>query len=83
FDRDFPRTISYAAVGAADFARRLGELHPGRSKGVDRAFGKLAARLEYADVAEVEGRGTALFLKEIGSELGDASGLLQSSYFLR
>jgi uncharacterized alpha-E superfamily protein len=83
FDREFPRTVSYAADAAADFARRLGELHPGRSKGVDRAFGKLAARLEYTDVDEVEERGTAPFLKELGSELGEASGLLQSSYFLR
>jgi uncharacterized alpha-E superfamily protein len=83
FDRDFPRTVAYAAVGAAEFARRLGELHPGRSKSVDRAFGKVAARLEYTDVAEVEERGTAAFLREIGSDLGEASALLQSSYFLR
>jgi hypothetical protein len=50
---------------------------------VDRAFGKIAARLEYTDVGEVEAHGTAQFLKELGSELGEASGLLQSSYFLR
>jgi uncharacterized alpha-E superfamily protein len=83
FDREFPRTVRYSAVVAADFAHRLGELHPGRSRGVDRAFGKLAARLEYTDVDEIETRGTAQFLKELGSELGEASGLLQSSYFLR
>jgi len=83
FDREFPRTVAYAAGVAADFARRLGELHPGRSKGVDRAFGKLSARLEYTDVEEVEERGTARFLKELGSELAEASQLLQSSYFLR
>jgi uncharacterized alpha-E superfamily protein len=83
FDREFPRTVRYAAVVAADFARRLGEAHPGRSRGVDRAFGKLAARLEYTDVEEVEARGTAKFMKELGSELGEASSLLQSSYFLR
>jgi len=83
FDREFPRTVSYAADAAADFARRLGELHPGRSKGVDRAFGKLAARLQYTDVNEVEESGTASFLKELGNELGEASQLLQSSYFLR
>jgi uncharacterized alpha-E superfamily protein len=83
FDREFPRTVAYAAVVAADFGRRLGELHPGRSKGVDRAFGKLAARLEYSDVVEVEESGTPRFLKELGSELGEASALLQSSYFLR
>jgi uncharacterized alpha-E superfamily protein len=83
FDREFPRTVRYAAVVAADFARRLGEAHPGRSKSVDRAFGKLAARLEYTDVDEVEARGTASFLKELNSELAEATGLLQSSYFLR
>jgi uncharacterized alpha-E superfamily protein len=83
FDREFPRTVRYAAVVAADFARRLGEAHPGRNRGVDRAFGKLAARLEYTDVEEVEARGTATFMKELASDLGEASGLLQSSYFLR
>lgn len=83
FDREFPRTVRYSAVVAADFARRLGEAHPGRSKSVDRAFGKLAARLEYTDVDEVETRGTAPFLKELTSELSEATGLLQSAYFLR
>jgi uncharacterized alpha-E superfamily protein len=83
FHSEFPRTVRYAAVVAADFAHRLGEAHPGRSRSVDRAFGKLAARLEYTDVDEVEAHGTVAFLRELGSELGEASGLLQSSYFLR
>jgi uncharacterized alpha-E superfamily protein len=82
-DREFPRSVVYSAGVAADFARRLGELHPGRSKTVDRAFGKLAARLEYTDVEEVEENGTSRFLKDLGSELAEASQLLQSSYFLR
>jgi uncharacterized alpha-E superfamily protein len=82
-DRQFPRSVVYSAGVAADFARRLGELHPGRSKAVDRAFGKLAARLEYTDVEEVEESGTTRFLKELGSELAEASQQLQSSYFLR
>ena len=42
---------------------------------------EIDARL--ADVDVVEERGTARVLKELGSELGEASQLLQSSYFLR
>jgi uncharacterized alpha-E superfamily protein len=83
FHGDFPRTIRYSAAVTADFAKRLGEAHPNRGRGVDRAFGKLAARLEYTDVAEVEAKGTAQFLKELGTDLAEASSLLQSSYFLR
>jgi uncharacterized alpha-E superfamily protein len=83
FDASFPRTVRYSAIIAADFAKRCAEIHGARGKNVERAFGKLASRLEYADVSEIEGGGTAEFLQELMTELGDASGLLQRSYFLQ
>jgi uncharacterized alpha-E superfamily protein len=83
FDGSFPRTLRYAAVEAADFAKRCAEIHGPRGKAVERGFGKIASQLEYADINEVEGTGTAEFLRELLNELGEASGLLQRAYFLQ
>jgi uncharacterized alpha-E superfamily protein len=83
FDSSFPRSVRYAADAAADFAKRCAEIHGARGKNVERAFGKLASQLEYADVAAVTGTGTAEFLQELLVDLGEATGLLQRSYFLQ
>jgi uncharacterized alpha-E superfamily protein len=83
FDSHFPRTVRYASLVTADFAKRLAEIHGARGKGVERAFGKLAARLEFSDVGEVERRGTPAFLRQLLEELAEASQLLQTSYFLQ
>ena len=83
FDSTYPRTVRYAALAAADFAKRCAEIHGARGKNVERAFGKLASQLEYADVSEVVGGGTSEFLQELLGELGEAGALLQRSYFLQ
>ena len=75
--------MRYAADAAADFAKRCAEIHGARGKNVERAFGKLASELEYADVSKVEGPGTSEFLQELLVDLGEAGGLLQRSYFLQ
>lgn len=82
-DAHFPRTVRYAATIAADFTKRLAEIHGARGKGVERAFGKLDARLEFSDVGEIERQGTPEFLRELLEELTEACGLLQKSYFLQ
>jgi uncharacterized alpha-E superfamily protein len=83
FDNTYPRTVRYAAFAAAEFAKSCAEMHGARGKSVERAFGKIASQLEYADVSEVQGAGTAEFLHELLGELGEASGLLQRAYFLQ
>lgn len=83
FDGSYPRTVRYAAHAAAEFAKKCADIHGARGKGVERAFGKIASHLEYADVNEVVGTGTSEFLQELLSELGEANGLLQRSYFLQ
>lgn len=83
FDSTFPRTVRYSAILAADFAKRCAEIHGARGKNVERAFGKLASQLEYADVSQIEGGGTSEFLTTLLADLGEASGLLQRSYFLQ
>jgi uncharacterized alpha-E superfamily protein len=82
FDSDFPRTVRYASLVVADFAKQLADIHGARGKGVERAFGKLASRLEYADFAEIESRGTPAFLGQLLEGLDEATALLQRSYFL-
>lgn len=83
FEPSFPRTLRYAAVATADFAKQCAEIHGARGKAVERAFGKIASRLEYADIDQIEAVGTAGFLRSLQSELGDASGSLQRAYFLQ
>jgi uncharacterized alpha-E superfamily protein len=83
FDSTFPRAVRYAADTAAELAKRCAEIHGARGKAVERAFGKLPVELEYADVEKVEGSGTVEFLHELVGGLGEASGLLQRSYFLQ
>lgn len=83
FDSSFPRSVRYAAEAAADFAKRCAEMHGQRGKAVERAFGKLSSELEYADLEKVEGSGTSEFLQELLVDLGEATGLLQRSYFLQ
>lgn len=80
-DREFPRTVRYSVAVASDFATRLasgGE----RTRRVERAFGRLAALLDYADADEVVEPNTERFLKRVLSELAEASLTLQRTYFL-
>jgi len=83
FDSSFPRSVRYAADAAADLAKRMAEIHGARGKNVERAFGKLASQLEYAEVGAVTGTGTVEFLQELLVDLGEAGALLQRSYFLQ
>jgi uncharacterized alpha-E superfamily protein len=82
-DEEFPRSLRYATLSASDFAGRLAAQHGVRGKNMERAFGKLASRLEYTNVDEIEKQGTSEFLKELLTELDSAGGLLQRSYFLQ
>ncbi len=83
FDKDFPRAIRYATRMSLDFATRLSDLHASPEDAVGRAFGKMAARLEYGDVDELLARGPAAFLNDLLAEAAAASGLLARKYFLQ
>jgi uncharacterized alpha-E superfamily protein len=82
FDSHFPRTLRYSSLVVADFGKQLADIHGARGKSVERAFGKLASHLEYADMTEIESGGTPAFLRQLLEELDEATGLLQRSYFL-
>jgi uncharacterized alpha-E superfamily protein len=81
-DRLYPRTIRYSVSVASEFARRLGEDVQERGRVTARAFGKVAAKLDYVDLDEVMSRGPANFLDEVSDELARATLRLQEAYFL-
>ncbi len=81
-DRDFPRTVRYSVAVAADFARRLSEGGHDEARAVSRAFGRLAALIDYADLDDIVDEGVDAFLQRVLSELSHASLAVQRSYFL-
>lgn len=83
-DGEFPRSLRFSTQVALDTARRLGAELGGdaANRGVERAFGRLAARLEYTDVDEVRRRGVPAFLDDVLADLSAASMALQRTYFL-
>jgi uncharacterized alpha-E superfamily protein len=82
FEADFPRTLRHSTNVAADLARRLLRVHPQSGRRVERGFGRLAARVEYADFESVEAHGGSLFLREVAVDVNDASVALQKTFFL-
>jgi uncharacterized alpha-E superfamily protein len=83
FDREFPRAVRYGTRVAFEFAERLSELHQGPDDAVVRAFGKLAARLEYTEVGELIEQGPSRFLNDVVAQTAQASALLARKYFLQ
>jgi uncharacterized alpha-E superfamily protein len=82
FDRDFPRAVRYGTRVTLDFATRLSSMHGSPDDPVGRAFGRMAAMLEYGDVDELLERGPAVFLSDVLTETSAASSLLARKYFL-
>jgi uncharacterized alpha-E superfamily protein len=81
FEQDFPRTLRHSTNVAADLARRLSRLHPQSGRPVERDFGRLGARVEYADFESVETYGPAGFLREVIVDVDGASASLQKTFF--
>lgn len=82
FESDFPRALRYATATAADLAKRLLRLHPSSGRKVERAYGRIAARVEYSDMESIETHGEAAFLWELVADAGAASTQLQRTFFL-
>ncbi len=81
-DREFPRTVRYSVAVATDFANRLAQEVSAKTRSVDRAFGRLAALLDYAAIEEVVQPNTEQFLKKVLAGLAESSLALQRTYFL-
>jgi uncharacterized alpha-E superfamily protein len=83
FDRDFPRAVRFSARTAFQLAVTLSDLHGSPDDEVVRAFGKLSARLDYGDVAELTASEPAVFLGDVLTQTGAASSSLAKKYFLQ
>ncbi|HLV68843.1 MAG TPA: alpha-E domain-containing protein [Polyangiaceae bacterium] len=82
FEAAFPRALRYSTAHLADLARRLRNLHPEAGRDIERSFGRVAARVEYADIETVEAGDTARFLLEIVGEMNEAAFSIQRTFFL-
>ncbi len=81
FETEFPRTLRYSTNTAADLARRLLRLHPQSGRGVERDFGKVAARVEYADFDSLSAPDNG-FLRDVVADVNTGSICLQKTFFL-
>ena len=56
--------------------------HPDSGRRVERAYGRLWARVEYMDYESLAAKGGAAFLFEMVADVNEASSLLQKTFFL-
>ncbi|MFO7180950.1 MAG: alpha-E domain-containing protein, partial [Pseudomonadota bacterium] len=82
FEEAFPRALRHSTSHLADLARRLRGVHPESGRAIERVFGRVAARVEYADIETVEAADTARFLIEIVGEMNEAAFSIQRTFFL-
>ena len=67
FDQEFPRSIRYCTARLEEHLSQLSHGQGGRSEAL-RLAGRLNARLQYADVAEVAASGAGGLLAAVGEE---------------
>ncbi len=81
-ESDYPRTLRYSLSVAAGFAKRLAARSSGElAASSARAFGKLAAHVEYSDLDAILEQDPGAFTEHVGTELAHATALLQRAYF--
>lgn len=81
-DATYPRSIRYCANVSKRFSDELTSHAPSRGSQAQRAFGKLAARVEFAGVDEVLLVTPKEFLSGVLKQLHEASIETQRAYFL-
>jgi uncharacterized alpha-E superfamily protein len=68
-DEDFPRSIRFCTARIEEYLAKLGRhMEEVQGGGPDRLAGRLRARLQYADLAEIEKAGASAFLTSISEE---------------
>ena len=82
-DAESPRNVRYS-VNAARIAISgiAATVHPQQIDAAERILGRLNAHLEYAEPKQLTGTALMGFLKEIQSNLADASIAIENAYFL-
>lgn len=78
----FPRTVRYTTRVASSFAERIAAQVGVRGASTQRAFGRLAAEVEYVEVSELLRDGPEPLLEKVRQLLGRATSELQEAFFL-
>jgi uncharacterized alpha-E superfamily protein len=81
-DPAFPRTVRYTTRVASSFAERIAAQVGVRGASTQRAFGRLAAEVEYVEVPELLKEGPGPFLEKVRQQLAGATSELQEAFFL-
>jgi uncharacterized alpha-E superfamily protein len=81
-DPAFPRTVRYTTRVASSFAERIAAQAGARGASTQRAFGRLAAEVEYVEVNELLREGPEQLLEKVRQHLGRATSELQEAFFL-
>lgn len=81
-DPAFPRTVRYTTRVASSFAERMAAQVGVRGASTQRAFGRLAAEVEYVEVNELLREGPEAFLEKVRQHLARATSELQEAFFL-
>ncbi len=78
----FPRSIRYSVGRCFEAMQGIRRATGNNSLDpAERIFGKLAARLAYADLAEIASVGVEQYLRTIQLEVAQANGIIQQTYF--
>jgi uncharacterized alpha-E superfamily protein len=82
-DAESPRNVRYSVNAAREAISGIAAaVHPQQVDAAERILGRLNAQLEYAEPRQVTGAALSRFLKEIQSNLADASIAIENAYFL-
>jgi uncharacterized alpha-E superfamily protein len=81
-DPAFPRTVRYTTRVASSFAERIAAQVGVRGASTQRAFGRLAAEVEYVEVNELLREGPEPLLEKVRQDLSRATSELQEAFFL-
>lgn len=82
FEADFPRSLLHSTGTSAKLSRRLLGQHPQTGRRVEQSFGRVAARVEYADFELEDHPELRQFFEDVLAGLDEASGHLQRTFFL-
>jgi len=80
-DEDFPRSLRFSTARIEEHLTSLTKYIPVSSEGgPERLAGRLRARLQYADMHEIEAQGAGTFLSTVGDECAGIHHALHDSF---
>ncbi|HEY9677145.1 MAG TPA: alpha-E domain-containing protein [Drouetiella sp.] len=82
-DAESPRNVRYSIRAAKEaIAGIAGSVHTTDTDACERILGRLAARLEYAEISELAGDRLKPFISKLQASISEASNAIENAYFL-